>query len=188
MTESDTVMDRLRIERAVWSFDARLQDLPRRSRIAKRRELRQNLRAAAGEVGARRAVRQLGSLRALAAEYLDAEYGELRCRPSWTAAALWIAAIEGVMMLLDQVSSTAFRAGVSTAGAHPVGAVHWRGIPYLISDKTITYAHDESTAIGGAWTVWVYVLMLGGALVAGRIWRLVPGLRRRAFAHGVLSD
>lgn len=67
MTRSPTLTERLRMERAVWLLDARLQDLPRRSRIGKRRELRQNLLAAAEAIGARRAVDRLGDQRALAA-------------------------------------------------------------------------------------------------------------------------
>ena len=39
--------ERLRIEWVVWSLDQRLYDLPRRSRIEKRREVRANLITAA---------------------------------------------------------------------------------------------------------------------------------------------
>ena len=59
MTHDLTFTDRLRIERAVWTLDGRLQDLPRTSRVAKRRELRANLRAAATDVGTAEAVRRL---------------------------------------------------------------------------------------------------------------------------------
>jgi len=46
-----TLKDRARIERAVWTLDSYLRNLPRKSRIAKRRELRVNLRAASADVG-----------------------------------------------------------------------------------------------------------------------------------------
>lgn len=173
-----TAAERWRIERAVWMLDARLQDLPRQSRIAKRRELRQNLRAAADEIGVRRAVAQLGDQRALAAGYLSAEYGDYSRRPSWTATAAWIFVVELVMILIDHVTSTAFQAGVAAATPHATGVYHWPGVSYLVSDATYTYAEGRSTSVGGAWTPWVYVLMLGGAVVAGRLWRLVPRLRR----------
>jgi hypothetical protein len=178
MTRSPTLTERLRIERAVWMLDARLQDLPRRSRIGKRRELRQNLMAAAEAIGARGAVDGLGDQRALAAGYLAAEYGERSRRPSWAAAAAWIVAIELGMMVVDHVASTAFRSGVAAAAPHATGAFHWPGVSYLVNDATYTFANGTSTSDGGAWTAWVYVLMLGGAVVAGRLWRLLPQLRR----------
>jgi hypothetical protein len=176
-----TVLDRLRIERATWTLDARLQDLPRRSRITKRRELRDNLRAAADEVGARQAVRQLGDLRVLAADYLAAEYGELARRPSWYAAAVALAAVDLVMMLLDHVASSAFRAGIhaTSASASATGTFRWPGVSYLISEETFTYRAGTSTSVGGAWTPWVYLIMLVATVAAGRLWRLFPAARRR---------
>ena len=51
MTHDVNLIDRLRIERVVWTLDQRLYDLPRSSRIAKRREVRQNVLAAAHDVG-----------------------------------------------------------------------------------------------------------------------------------------
>ena len=54
-------LDRLRIERVVWSLDQRLYDLPRRTRIETRREVRQNLLTGARDVGTTQALRNLGS-------------------------------------------------------------------------------------------------------------------------------
>jgi hypothetical protein len=182
MTKSASMLDRLRIERATWSLDARLQDLPRRSRITKRRELRENLRAASQDVGSRQAIRQLGDLRVLAAEYLAAEYGELARRPSWTAAAVALFVVDGAMLLISQVTTAAFTAGVTAAAPHASGTFHWRGVRYLISDQTFTFSGGKSTSLGGAWTPWVYLLMLVSVVLAGRLWRLLPALRRRALA------
>ena len=179
MTQQTTLTDRLRIERSVWMLDARLQDLPRKSRIARRRELRQNLRAAADEVGAREAVSRLGDQRALAAGYLTAEYGELARRPSWTATAAWILAVDIAMTVLDRVTSAAFQAGVAATTPHATGTFHWSGVSYLLSNATFTYIDGHATSVGGAWTPWVYVFLLGGAVLAGRLWRLLPQLRRR---------
>ena len=178
MTQTPNVADRLRIERAVWTLDARLQDLPRKSRLARRRELRQNLWAAAEEIGARRAVAQLGDQRDLASGYLAAEYGDLSRRPSWTATAIWILSIDLFMLLLDHAASTAFKAGILAATLHPTGTFQWAGVSHLISPATVTYTNGAAASDGGAWTPWVYVLMLGGAVVAGRLWRLLPDLRR----------
>jgi hypothetical protein len=68
--------DRMRIERVVWMLDQRLYDLPRRSCIDKRREVRANLRAAASDIGTREALARLGNSRELATEYLTAEFGD----------------------------------------------------------------------------------------------------------------
>jgi hypothetical protein len=169
-----TTTDRLRIERAVWLLDYRLQDLPRRSRIAKRRELRDNLRAATSDVGAPQALRQLGGLRALAEDYLSAEYGDHARRPSWTATAVWLAATNLAALVLGYATSAAFAAGAVTTNPHLTGTLHWHGVRYLISDATFTFTDGRSSSVGGAYTPWVYVLMLGGAVVAGRLWRLLP--------------
>ena len=89
MTTSPSLTDRLRIERTVWTLDALLGDLPQRSRVAKRREMRANLAEAAADVGTVEAIRRLGPLRPLAGEYLAAEYGEGRPHPRWVAAIYW---------------------------------------------------------------------------------------------------
>jgi hypothetical protein len=172
------VLDRLRIERAAGMLDARLQDLPRRSRISKRRELRVNLRAAAEEVGTRQAVRQLGDLRSLADDYLEAEYGHLVRRPSWTAAAIALVVVDGVMLVLGYVATSAFRAGVASTTSHATGTFHWHGLRYLISDEEFIYLDGRSSSVGGAWTPLVYLLMIAAGITAGRLWRLVPAFRR----------
>lgn len=63
-----TILARLRIERAVQSYDLwlDLQGAPGRRRRELRRELRANLTDAAATLGARTAVRNLGSIRAMA--------------------------------------------------------------------------------------------------------------------------
>ena len=76
--------DRLRIERAVWTLNSYLQNLPWRSQVAKRRELRVNLRAASADVGTKEALRRLGNVRTIAADYIIGEYGGPT--PSWWAA------------------------------------------------------------------------------------------------------
>jgi len=86
MTHTRNVFDRLRIERYVWSVDQQIYDLPRASRIAKRRELRGNILSAAADVGTTAALRGLGPTRRLALDYLAAEFDD-QPRPSWVAAA-----------------------------------------------------------------------------------------------------
>lgn len=173
-----TRTDRLRIEHTVWRVDSRLQDLPRRSRTAVRRELRANLRLASSDVGSRRAVHQLGDLRTLAAGYLTAEYGDTTRRPSWWAAAGWLALTQAVALLLGHAATTAFTAGATAAQPHLTATLHWPGVRLLLGAATFTFTDGRSTSVGGAWTPSVYLVMLGGAVVAGRLWRLSPLLRR----------
>jgi hypothetical protein len=66
MPHRRTWFDRLRIERFVWTLDQQIYDLPRASRIGKRREVRDNLIAAAQDVGTTKALRRLGGSRSLA--------------------------------------------------------------------------------------------------------------------------
>lgn len=168
--------DRLRLERAVWAFDRRLQDLPRKSRIARRRELRDNLRSATEDVGAVAAVRQLGDLRQLASGYLAAEYGDWQPRPSWTRAAAGAVLFYLVLTWLLEAGSSAFRAGILTGQPGATGSFSWNGIPYLLDDVAFTFSNGASTSVGGAWHPLAYAALVLVTIVAGRLWRLLPGL------------
>jgi len=184
MTHTLTQVDRLRIERAVWTFDSRLQDLPRKTRVAKRRELRSNLRAAAADVGAVEALRRLGNMRRLAAEYLVAEYGQGGPRPSWLSGFAFVVVTVVFLSWLLDAGTSAFTAGVLTAIPHATGTFHWQGIPYVLNHVTIKLvdgnADPSGGASGGAWTPLVYVFLFAGATLVGRLWRLLPAWRRRA--------
>ena len=171
-----TWTDRLRVERAVWSFDHLLQDLPRKSRVAKRRELRDNLASATDDVGATEAVRQLGDLRQLAAGYLAAEYGDWQPRPSWTKAAGAAVLSYVFFYWLLEAASSAFRAGVLTGQPEATGRFAWDGIPYLLDDAVFTFTNGAATAIGGAWRPGAYIAVLLVTVLAGRLWRLLPAL------------
>lgn len=169
-------LDRLRLERAVWAVDSRLQDLPRRSRVARRRELRNNLRSASEEVGAAVAVRQLGDLRQLSAGYLAAEYGDWQPRPSWTRAAAAGFLFYLALAWLLEAASSAFRAGVLTGQPQATGSFSWNGIPYLLDHEAFTFSHGASTSVGGAWRPGAYLALILVSILAGRLWRLLPGL------------
>lgn len=171
-----TWKDRLRVERAVWSFDHLLQDLPRKSRVAKRRELRDNLASATEDVGATAAVRQLGDLRQLAAGYLAAEYGDWQPRPSWTKAASAAIGFYVLLYWLLEAGSSAFRAGILSGQPGATGRFSWDGIPYLIDDLTVTFSNGASSSVGGAWRPGAYIAVVLVSILAGRLWRLLPGL------------
>jgi hypothetical protein len=172
------VFDRLRIERVVWALDQRLYDLPRASRIAKRREVRQNLVSAAHDVGVRSAIVNLGDGRRLADEYIAAELGD-GPRHSWTAAGLFCASIP---LLLNWVLEEAMRAyadGVVAASSTVTGRFTWAGFAYVQSAVHYTFTGGRVERTGGAWTPLLYVLWLTGTIAVGRLWRALPMWRRR---------
>jgi hypothetical protein len=108
---ADDVRIELAVRRVDWVLDGRAP-------IAKRRqirtELRSNLQAAAREVGAEKAVQQLGNLRALAESYLELHRGRFDFRAGSWAAIITYAAVQviGIAVII------AFHAGVAAGGAH----------------------------------------------------------------------
>ncbi|MER5638938.1 hypothetical protein ABT095_18485 [Kitasatospora sp. NPDC002227] len=167
--------DRLRLEWVVWSLDQRLYDLPSRTRIAHRREVRANLLTAAAEVGAAEARRRLGSARELAARYRDAEFGE-GPRHSWWAAALFALTTPLVLNFFLSEAANAYEQAITATGAD--GSYTWGGVTWLQSPLTFVLRHGQATHAGGAYTPLTYVLLAAGTIACGRLWRALP--RRRA--------
>ncbi|WP_042364167.1 hypothetical protein [Streptacidiphilus neutrinimicus] len=165
--------DRLRVERVVWSLDQRLYDLPSRTRIAHRREVRANLLTAAGEVGAGEALRRLGSARELAAQYRDAQFGE-GPRHSWWAAALFAVTTPLVLNFFLSEAAHAYEQAITAPGAHADGSYTWGGVTWLQSPLTFVLHEGQATHVGGAYTPLTYVLLVGGTVACGRLWRALP--------------
>lgn len=178
MTQHLTTIDRLRIEYTVWRLDSLLYDLRWRSRVAKRREVRANLHAAAADVGTTEALRGLGGVRRMAAEYLAAEYGDWGRRPLWTTGVVCMLVVQFGSYALVEAGRSAFTAGVLAAHPHPQGTYHWGGIPYLSADATVTFTGGGHSSLGGAFTPLVYLGMLAALVAGARLWRLLPPVRR----------
>lgn len=171
-----TLLDRICIERLVWTLDQRLYDLPRRSRVAKRREVRANLLEAAADQGAGQALRRIGSSSTLAREYLGAEFGD-RPRHSWIAAAYFAALVPLLLNFVLSEAADAYGQAL-TAGHTATGTYIWGGVSYLHSPLTFTVDHGQVDHVGGAWTPLVYVLWALGTIACGRLWRLLPSSSR----------
>ena len=178
MTESLTMTwkDRMRVERAVWTLDSYLRNLPRKSRIAKRRELRVNLRAASADVGASEALRRLGNIRNMAAEYLVTEYGGPG--PSWIVATYFLFAAFYFMFWFENARIDAFKAGAIVANPHLTGMFHMSGIAYVFTNGRFIFTNGKvsesaarcchsSTCASWRWPYW------------RTLWRAVPALRHR---------
>lgn len=171
--------DRLRIERAVWTLNAHLDNLPHRSKRARRREVRANLYAAAAEVGVTEAIRGLGDLRRLAADYLTAEYGENGPQPSYSGAVVGVLLVQVAASAFVHGGTSAFVAGILAVDPDTTGTFHWTGIPYLTAPVTITAVDGAARTVGGAFTPLFYALWLAAFVLGGRLWRLLPAWRRR---------
>ena len=168
-----TWMDRLRIERVVWALDQQLYDLPRASRIAKRREVRENLFVAAHDIGTAEALRRLGGSRQLASEYLSAEYGS-GPRHSWVAAAYFFVSVPLVLTALLAEAANAYGDGIIAANPNATGAYTWHGISYLQHSVTYTFTNGTGSSVGGDWVTQPlpWILLIGGTILVGRLWRL----------------
>jgi len=170
------MLDRLRIERLVWTLDQQLYDLPRDRRIAIRREVRANLIEATHDVGVTEALRRIGGSRRLAQQYLVAEFGD-RPRPSWVGAAYGAGLTPLLLNFFLSEAGNAFRDGVTAGVPHATGTYVWSGVTWLQSATTYTFTDGTATTSGGAWTPIAWVVLLAVIVGAGRLWRV--RLRRR---------
>jgi hypothetical protein len=169
-----SLIDRLRIARAVWTVNARLVDLPTRARIPIRRELRANLKAASAQVGSREAVRRLGNPRRLAVDYLDAEYGEGRPRPHYAAGVRWAVIFVIAYMGATMIWFEGFMAGVDAAGPRSDGNFSWGGGPWLPAGDVI---YQDGHFNGFNLLVPLHTFFLGAVVVffvGARMWRMMP--------------
>jgi hypothetical protein len=178
MPSTVTWIDRLRIERVVWSLDQRLYDLPRKSRIARRREVRESLLTAARDIGTADALRNLGNSRQLAAEYRSAEFGD-EARPSWIAAGIFLMTSQLLFTSLLSEAAMAFGDGITAANPNATGTFTWSGIRYLQDTVTYTFANGKGSSVGGAMTPLAWALWIIATVLVGRLWRVVSLWRRR---------
>ncbi len=170
-------LDRLRIERVVWSLDQQLYDLPRADRIAIRREVRQNVLAAARDVGTAAALRNLGGTAALADGYLTAEFGH-GPRYSWIAAVLFATSFPLVLLPVLTDAARGFGAGILAADPHATGTFTWPGLSFLQQDVTYTLVGGQGSYTGGAPSLGAWAVLVIGTVLCGRLWR-IPAVRRR---------
>ena len=178
MSHTVTWLDRLRIERLVWALDQRLYDLPRQSRIAKRREVRENLITAGQDIGTSAALRRLGGSARLASEYRSAEFGD-GPRHSWMAATLFAATVPFLLNWVLAEATRAFADGIIAAQSHATGTFVWSGLPLIQSHVTYTAVDGNVRWVGGAWTPLLWALWIGSMVLVGRLWRALPMWKRR---------
>lgn len=176
MANDLSVLDRLRIERVVWTLDQRLYDLPRKVRIAHRRELRGNLTEAANVVGVSTALRDLGDASTLADSYREAQFGA-DPRPAWTAGVLFVMTTTFVLTSVLFDAAKAFGDGILAGNPDAVGTYHWSGVSQLQGEVTYTVADGQVDFVGGAFTPLTWALLAVGFVLVGRVWRVLPSRR-----------
>ncbi|MCW2607225.1 MAG: hypothetical protein JWO60_1918 [Frankiales bacterium] len=173
MTRPLSTLDRLRVEKVVWGLDQRIYDLPRRRRVAIRREVRDNLLTAAADVGARTAVRNVGGPAELAAAYIEAQFGG-RPRPSWLASAGFLFTAVLVLQSVLTDAANAFADGVLLGNPSFSGTERWGGANFLQTDVSVTFTDQATSLTGGALSPWAYLLLALASAAVGRLWRALP--------------
>lgn len=133
---------------------------------------------AAQDVGSRVAVRQLGGTAELAADYMTAEFGE-GPHHSWIAAAIFLTGFQLVLITLLGEAAGGFADGIKAVNPHASGTFTWHGVAHLQTDVTYVFINGHWTSTGGAMAPLAWALLLAGTILAGRLWRAVPTLRRR---------
>jgi len=173
-----SLIDRLRLERTVWTVDTYLASLPSRSRRAIRRELRTNLRSSAAQVGTREAVRGLGNLHRLSLDYLDAEYGEGRPRPQLLKGTAWAYAVGFAVILAVIVGMDSYLDGLE-AGSPGPGTYVWDRFDYLGPRLEVTYDEVGFSGFYLSLSAIFLIYPLIAFLLASRLWRALPIWWRR---------
>jgi hypothetical protein len=164
------LLARVRLELYLQRLDYHLSDLPgwRRRRI--RREIRDNLAAAAADIGPGRALANLGHPRVLAAGYVAAE----GCRlPQYRKGAWWAVAVLAIypaMVLLYAMGLSDGAEATAGLGASVRTSFLWATVR----------ANGGVKALSAAFSGYLLLVPpLLAFLLAGRVWRALPPLRRR---------
>ncbi len=127
-----TLIDRWRIEYAIQTYDFWLEarGASGRERRELRGELRDNLSAAAADVGVTQAVFNIGSPKRLAYEVTEPHR-----RPRWSRGLMWATVVEALTLAALLYAAVVFLSGVEASGVtgHPVtgGAFPWFGVEFV---------------------------------------------------------
>lgn len=107
------VVDIIRVESAVTRYDfwLELRGASRRSRRTLRRELRDNLKIASGDVGTTQALFGIGSPKELA----YAVTGSAASRPRWSTGMIWASVAFGLTLVALVFTSLVFMQGVQAS-------------------------------------------------------------------------
>ena len=156
------IVDTIRIENAVQTYDFWLELRGTRWRRRRElcRELRDNLRAAAADVGVTQALFNIGSPKQLAYAMTD----EYAARPRWSLGAMWASITFGLVAVALVLTSIVFLEGVlatGLVGEARGGAFPWAGVEFVAEVQPDGRGFGTG-AIGGQWYLlgWPLVVFL----------------------------
>ena len=135
------------------------------------REIRDNIKADAAARGIDTALDSLGSPRALARSFAEDGRGN---RPSWNRAIYWFTGLLMLWWTLAFVYTAGMLSALISSGAESAES-YFLGLPVS--------AFNRESGIGIGWeasSVVAYIplmVMVGGAIIAGRLWRVRIGRR-----------
>jgi hypothetical protein len=79
-----------------------------------------------------------------------------------------------VVIFCFNEAGVAFEQGITAANPNATGTFVWAGFSYLQKPITYTFTDGQASHVGGSFTLLFYALWVAGAILAGRLWRLVP--------------
>jgi hypothetical protein len=165
-----TIVDRVRVENAVQTFDfwLELRGVSWRRRRELRRELRDNLAQAGAEVGVTAALFGIGSPKQLAYDSAPAE----PARPRWSLGALWGVLTFSMLGLGVLYTSATVLQSVRAAGV--VGTdVHTSVLPWFGVDFLARVDQGGGISAGASGSGWYALVPVGVFLLASQPWRLL---------------
>ena len=83
------------------------------------------------------------------------------------------------MFWFENARIDAFKAGAIAANPHLTGTFHLTGVAYVFTNDTFIFTNGKFSEVGGTLLPLVYVCIIALTVLAGRLWRAIPILRRR---------
>jgi hypothetical protein len=121
----------------------------------------------------------VGNSAQLAEGYLRTAFGD-GPRYSWITAAVFALTTQLFATAFLTEAALAYADGVTAADPGATGTFTWDGIGLFQTQVTYTFSGGHETHVGGALTVFSWVLWIVASICVGRLWRALPWWRRRS--------
>lgn len=94
-------------------------------------------------------------------------------------AALFLLTGQLILTSLLAQAATAFADGLVAADPSVTGSYRWAGISFVQSAVEYEFQNGQGDWAGGAWTPLAWIIWALATIAVGRLWRVIPMLRRR---------